>query len=469
MCKKVICSHYGLDVVNVSFLSNTTKELPLVISPRWDNSLPFLMSWCEKNRLWIDEMILQYGAILIRGFEIHSPAEMEKVIRSYQPVLNDTYRGTSPRRLMEGTNFVFSAAEVPANYPIAQHIEMSFLDCPPKQLYFGCVKPSASAGGETALADFRKVYQDIPLDLKEKLLHKGVCYTRTHKKIGSYYTFDVSDMLGWPEMFGTSDKAEVERMCAAEGIPVKWEGPNHDTFVSTTQSHAFQLHPVTKELVWFNHTQVFHWTTFPAELFYAFKRTWDIRFLIHCIFISIFCVIKYGILGHKMSLNCAFGDGEKISVKEMSQIRTAIHKNMVFTRWENGDMIFIDNFSTSHGRQPTYDSSRKIVVAWANPVRKANEVKSLNPIQEQTAIKSDQCFNHQDCMPPSLISSPDLTPTKGEMNALREEYLSKLISEKMVQYNQEREHDIKQRHLHKKNYSEPPSFSVDSNFWQEDD
>lgn len=104
---------------------------------------------------------------------------------------------------MDNTEYVFSAAEVPVNYPIAQHIEMSFLDAPPRQLYFGCVKPSTQTGGETALADFRQVYRDLPQELKQKLMDKGIRYQRTHKKKGRYFTYDVSDMLGWPELFGT--------------------------------------------------------------------------------------------------------------------------------------------------------------------------------------------------------------------------------------------------------------------------
>jgi Taurine catabolism dioxygenase TauD, TfdA family len=180
---------------------------------------------------------------------------MEVAINAYQPKLNNTYRGTSPRRALEGASNIFSAAEVPASYPIAQHLEMSFLDAPPSELYFGCLKPSQAAGGETALADFRKVARDLPIDLKNKFLTKGgVRYTRTHRKVGKYFTYDVADMLGWPELFGTNDKKEVEAMCVLECIPVQWT--DDDTFVSVTQTDAFQLHPTTHDLVWFNHTQV---------------------------------------------------------------------------------------------------------------------------------------------------------------------------------------------------------------------
>jgi len=324
-------SSFGLDVVNIAFLpaddGKGSKLLPLVITPRWNSSKSFLADWCRSNRSWLDNQLVAYGAILVRGFALDTPADMEATICSYHPNLNNTYRGTSPRTLMKGTDYVFSAAEVPNNYPIAQHIEMSFLDAPPCQLFFGCIKQSNAPGGETALADFRQVYRDIPNDLKQKLIDKGVRYQRTHKRVGSYFTYDVSDMVGWPEIFGTTDKQQVEKMCAAEGIPVEWKG---DTFVSVAKSDAFQLHPVTKEPVWFNHTQVFHWTTFPVELWFAFCRTHDVRLLVHCLFVAAFCIIKYGILHHEMGLHATFGDGTTITIREMQEIRCCIHKNMVF-------------------------------------------------------------------------------------------------------------------------------------------
>jgi hypothetical protein len=404
-------SSFGLDAVNVALLPEDNgkqgnKPLPLVITPRWHSSKLFIVSWCRENREWLDTMLLTYGAILLRGFSLDNPADMQETIQAYHNNLNNTYRGTSPRSAMEGTDYVFSAAEVPANYPIAQHLEMSFLDAPPRQLFFGCIKQSDSPGGETALADFRQVYRDLDTDLKQKLLDQGIRYQRTHKKVGSYYTFDVADMLGWPEVFGTDDKEQVEKMCAEEGVPVEWDG---DTFVSVTKSDAFQLHPITKEPVWFNHTQVFHWSTFPAELWFAFCRTHDIRLLIHCFIVAIFCVIKYALFGHEMSFHATFGDGTPISLHEMHEIRRCIHENMVFNRWAKSDLLLLDNFSMSHGRQPTFDRSRKIVVAWLDPHQKSNDVKSLNMDANMT-YSTD---NPQE-------RSPDSTLTNLESRDLKE-------------------------------------------------
>lgn len=312
-------------------------------------------------------------------------------------------------------------AEVPVNYPIAQHIEMSFLPAPPKQLYFGCIKPSAKAGGETALADFRKVYQDLPQALREKLLVKGIRYQRTHKKVGAYFTYDVADMLSWPQLFGTNDKAEIERICAQEGMHLEWHG---DTFVNMTQSQAFQLHPQTKDPVWFNHSQVFHWTSFPAELWLAWKRCGDWRLLLHCLFVTVFCIIKYGILRHKMCLHVTFGDGEAISVKEMQTIRAVIHKNMIFSRWQKGDLLLIDNFSMSHGRQPTYDKGRKIVVAWADPVLKTNELTAVSVVSPNGAVNVNDVSL---CLENPQERTPESTLTGSESKMLQQELLTKDI------------------------------------------
>ena len=410
----------GLDAVNISKLqrnddaaanddeTNAFSCLPLVITPRWNDSLQFFVEWSRTNRAWLDQMMLEHGALLIRGFAIKTAHDMEMALQGYQPNLNDTYRGTSPRKLMTGAQKVFSAAEVPSNYPIAQHLEMSFLEAPPAQLYFGCLQPSATAGGETSLCDFARVAQDLPPYLKQKFLDKGIRYTRTHKKRGSYFTYDVSAMLGWPEMFGTDDKKQVEILCAAEGLPVQWTGPNKDIFVSVTESPAFQLHPVTKELVWFNHTQVFHWTTFPAELWHAFQRCRDIRLLFHWLFVSLFCFIQYGLLRRSMGLHATFGDGTEISVQEMAEIRRAIHQNMVYSRWEKGDMLWIDNFRVSHGRQPTYDKSRKVVVAWADPVQKLNQATAESLFASMSNIPTDQATvsqeNPQERTPESTLT-----------------------------------------------------------------
>jgi alpha-ketoglutarate-dependent taurine dioxygenase len=377
-----------LQVVHTSNMGS--KALPLILKPTTDDqqSTAFIQSFLRNNRQWVSNRIEEHGAIMFRGFDIKTASDVEETIRSYNPYLNNEYRGTSPRNTIDDTKFVFSAAEVPSSWPIAQHIEMSFLPSPPRQLYFSALQAPTTVGGETALADFRKVYNDLPHKLRNKLAAKKLRYRRTHKMYVDVNedistTHDVAALQTWPALFGgITNKRVVERMALEENpnATVRWEGTtssdnennnnNNTTFVSEFTAEAFRVHPETGEMVWFNHANVFHWTSFPAELVHAFCRTKDVRFLRHAIQVGLKSIWKYGIRRQKMALHVDYGDGTPISIWEMHQIRKAIHKNMVFNRWQQGDLIFIDNFSTSHGRQPTYDSGRKIVVAWSDPTNK---------------------------------------------------------------------------------------------------
>mmetsp|Transcript_30355 Transcript_30355/g.54923 ORF Transcript_30355/g.54923 Transcript_30355/m.54923 type:complete len:112 (+) Transcript_30355:81-416(+) len=105
-------------------------------------------------------------------------------------------------------------------------------------------------------------------------------------------------------------------------------------------------------------------------MFLTFLRTFDLRLLIRCIYVSIVAIVKYGLLGYKMGLNTTFGDGTPISIMEMHEIRTVVHKHMVYNRCELGDILCIDNFAVSHGRQPTNYHGSKVVVAWSHALKK---------------------------------------------------------------------------------------------------
>ena len=70
----------------------------------------------KANREWVDAKVLEYGAVLFRGFDIDSAREVEADVRALEPQLSNEYRGTSPRNAQEGSEYVFSAAEVPSHF-----------------------------------------------------------------------------------------------------------------------------------------------------------------------------------------------------------------------------------------------------------------------------------------------------------------------------------------------------------------
>lgn len=443
---------YALDEVNVSFLDKSKNSLPLVISPRYDDSLEFICNWLQDNQSWVDEQMLRFGAVLVRGFQVTDALDFERATLALQPKLSDEYRGTSPRSLMKGTRYSFSAADVPVNYPIAQHLEMSFLKAPPRNLYFGCLKESKVAGGETSLCDFRKVYKDLSPALREKLASKKVSYTRKQKKIGDRFTYDVGAMVSWMELFDTTEKDKVREICEHENAPpFEWVGPNKDTFLQKWIDEPFQIHPDTGELVWFNHSQVFHWTTFSAELWFAFCRVKDFRLFIHFLLVSIFNVIMYGLLGYEMALNTTFGDGSPILAQEMQEIRSAIHKNMIFSRWQKGDILCIDNFSTSHGRQPTFDKGRKVVVAWSQPHNKAALPAAQESLDNEQKCTTDCIHDKWTALPHLSATTPESSLTESEA-AIQKAAVFKMQGRKQSN--------------HKRFASCPNMIAPDSDFWK---
>jgi hypothetical protein len=184
---------------------------------------------------------------------------------------------------------------------------------------------------------------------------------------------------------------------------------------------------------------VFHWSTFPAELWFSFCRLGDIRFLIRCIFMWIVVVIKYRLLGYRMALDVRFGDGTPISVHEMNQVRKAIHNNLVFSSWQRGDILCIDNFRCSHGRQPTYDFGRKILVAWSNPFDKTS-VSSLSVEAVSEKVVTDQmrelvksCSDNVNMtsVPGAIDATPDTSPestlSRGGAQELKELFISEIL------------------------------------------
>ena len=52
-----------------------------------------------------------------------------------------------------------------------------------------------------------------------------------------------------------------------------------------------------------------------------------------------------------MPMHTCFGDGSEIPVRYMNHVRQKIYQNMIFNRWKKGDILMIDNFRVSHGRQ----------------------------------------------------------------------------------------------------------------------
>jgi alpha-ketoglutarate-dependent taurine dioxygenase len=325
--------------------------------------LPGLLEFVDHHRSWLDDQLRTRGAALLRGFGLRTPAEFEEAAHAVEPVLQNEYLGTSPRDAL--TPYVFSASELPPYYPIPQHCEMTFIKRPPRRLMFACLVAPTGGGGETPVCDMRTVAAGLAPAVRDRFERGGIRIIRNYGGPSGKGRFDLWQLKRWDEIFQTTDRAAVEARCAEEGVftDLHW-GPG-DRLRLISEHDALRAHPETGVPVWFNHVQVFHLSTAPAELRRIYRRTGDLRSLGLWGFARAAVAAKRRFTPPEaQSLHCTHRDGREIDPDDLEHVRDTIWKHMIAEPWQQGDMLVIDNFAVSHGRLP-YRGPRQVVVAWA--------------------------------------------------------------------------------------------------------
>lgn len=311
--------------------------LPFLVQAEPSNTS--LVEWIASNREELDAKLLQHGGMLFRGFVMESAGQFEEVIGTVSGRLLDyTYRST-PRTIVSGK--IYTSTEYPPHQTIPLHNENSYTrDWPMKIWFFSRI--CATSGGETPIADSRRVYQRIPREVRERFDRKGVMYVRNY---GS--GFD----LPWQEVFQTSDRADVEEFCRKLEMQFEWL-PN-DRLRTRQVCQAVASHPVTGEIVWFNQAHLFHVSRLPEEVRDAM--------------LTIFAE-------EDLPRNVYFGDGAAIDSADLDLICEAYEQEQIAFQWEQGDVLLLDNMLTAHARNP-FTGERQVVVGMAEPHSAINERK----------------------------------------------------------------------------------------------
>jgi hypothetical protein len=211
--------------------------------------------------------------------------------------------------------------------------------------------------------DFRAVYRDLDPAVRARFAERGVMNIRNYEGPGGGSRLDLWKLKRWDEMFATTDRAVVEARCRENGLDFHWG--SRGRLRLTNVQPAAKPHPVTGEPTWFNHAQVFHLSSVPAEYRRIAARQ---RPLPHAALATIAGAAVHlraaleGPMDHAMQ--CAYGDGTPIPDADMDRVRDAIWRNMVFFPWRRGDVLVLDNDAVAHGRMP-YRGPRTVAVAWA--------------------------------------------------------------------------------------------------------
>lgn len=288
-----------------------------------------LAAWIASSREFIDAMLLEHAAILLRNFSVRSPADFRAVAAAASPDLLDYSERAAARR--EVSPNVFTSTEYPADSTIPLHHEMSYSHNWPSKIFFYCSIPPAM-GGRTPIADDRRIFGLIPGAIKEHFMRHGVLYVRNYGE---------GVDLHWQEAFQTRDRAVVEAYCRSSGAEFTWL--DDDRLRTRQVRQAVVAHPKSNATVWFNHAHLFHHSSLPPNVAQALLSTYR---------------------EDELPRNVFYGDGSPIESGVLDAIREIYEREAVRFDWQQGDVLLLDNFSVSHGRE-TFTAPREILVAMA--------------------------------------------------------------------------------------------------------
>ena len=314
------------DLVKRDYL-DTEKRFPLVMEPKAAGLN--LVAWAESNREFIESQLLEWGAVLFRGFDVVSLSHFEQFARTISGELLDYHERAAPRK--EVGSRVYTSTEFPADQSIPLHHEMSYSHNWPTKIWFFCALP-AQQGGSTPIANDREVFDLINPKIKQRFIEKRVMYVRNYGE-----GLDMS----WREAFQTDDRSVVEEYCRHAHTQYEWR--DRDRLRTRQVRQVTANHPKTGEVVWFNHAHMFHLSNLTAEVRNALLAEFN---------------------EDETPRNAFYGDGSPIESSILDEIRDVYQRSAVIFPWHKGDILMLDNFLASHGREP-FVGPRKILVAMA--------------------------------------------------------------------------------------------------------
>lgn len=308
---------------------SSDDPLPLLVEPVVDGV--DLGSWLGESMPFVEKNLLTHGGLLFRGFGIGSVARFNALMDSLSDELMEYRERSAPRTQLEGR--VYTSTEYPQHQRIAFHNEFSYALSWPRKIGFCCLVEPGS-GGETPIADSRKVYAALPEALRREFERRGVMYVRN-------YGGGVD--LSWQEVFQTEDRPVVEEYCRR--APMEFEWLDGDRLRTRARRPATTSHPDTGEPLWFNQAHLFHVSNLEPSVRDAMLASFA---------------------EEDLPRNTCYGDGSAIPGDVLDAIRTAYDEVAVAFPWRHGDFLLLDNMLVAHGRNP-FTGERTIAVAMAQP------------------------------------------------------------------------------------------------------
>ncbi len=311
------------ELVATSYLSEDSR-LPVVFQPTQPDV--DLVEWAAAHRQQIEDRVRRHGAALFRGFGGPSVERFERFAVAVCPDLYGDY-GDLPKE--ESGDNIYHSTPYPKDKMILFHNESSHLERWPIRQFFSCVVASTS-GGETPIVDCRQLYRHLDPVLRQRFEEQGLRYVRNFTP-----GLDVS----WQDFLKTEDRQQAEHQMAARGLGFEWkEGGGLRIW---KRAPAIVQHPDTGTALFFNQIQLHHVAYLDEEVRSSLLALYAVE---------------------DLPRNVYFGDGSPIEDEVAQAILELYWRHSVSFRWQEGDIVMLDNMLIAHARNP-FEGERKIIVA----------------------------------------------------------------------------------------------------------
>ncbi|MCA9718679.1 MAG: TauD/TfdA family dioxygenase [Myxococcales bacterium] len=327
-----------------------SEELPflgVVRPPASVRAREDLVRWGGDEREALRAALTRHGALLLRGFPLQGPGDFNAFFKSQESAGLSYAGGFTVRERVDGEVYTSTAAPPMVSIPL--HNEMAYLPDHPDRVYLFCEQPARS-GGQTPIADGRRVLAGVDPALVERLRERGVRYIRNlAKEPGKIWP-----TTGWRRAFACETREEAEAAARAAGCEVDWHG---DLLRVAFVGPLTVVHPETGDEAWFSQLHNFHHSN-SAEFLHARKL---IGWLL---FRWIEARERARVPEDRLSVAVFDGAGEPITRAEALGVRRTIWREARRFDWRAGDLLITDNRLVLHGRLP-YRGARRVYAALA--------------------------------------------------------------------------------------------------------
>jgi alpha-ketoglutarate-dependent taurine dioxygenase len=313
------------------------RRLPLFIEPTSDRlaSPEAFSAWIRAHRPRLDDLIVEYGGIVLRGFPVDSAQAFSRFADQFPAYERGYVGGGAPRQKL--AEKVLESTRMVETFKIPLHTEMSYMRrYPPRIAFFA--KTSARTGGETIIGSMLDFMGELPPDLIARLRTRKVRSVRNYAPASDAAAPQIvrhSDDIRWNDVFGTSDRQAVDRICADLGIEPVWQDDGSLSVVEETD--PLTRHPRTGDLIYRNNLHN-NYTYGDGDTASRFKAR----------------------AAHPAGMY--LDDGSPLPEADADAVNAAFERVELAWRWRDRDIMILDNLLVAHGRNP-FEGPREVMVA----------------------------------------------------------------------------------------------------------